>query len=55
MIALVDYRAGNLTSVKKALDHMGANAVITRDTEVVAEADKDHSARCWSFFGDGDS
>ena len=40
MIAVVDYRAGNLTSVKKALDHLCADAVVTRDPEVVAHADK---------------
>lgn len=40
MIAVVDYRAGNLTSVKKALDHLGADAIITRDPDVVAKADK---------------
>jgi len=40
VIAVVDYRAGNLTSVKKALDHLCAGAVITRDPKVVAEADK---------------
>jgi len=40
MIAVVDYRAGNLTSVMKALDHLGVNAVVTRDPEVVATADK---------------
>jgi glutamine amidotransferase len=40
MIAVVDYRAGNLTSVKKALDHLGADAVVTRDPDVVAQADK---------------
>ena len=40
MIAVVDYRAGNLASVKKALDHLCADAVVTRDPEVVAHADK---------------
>jgi glutamine amidotransferase len=40
MIAVVDYRAGNLASVKKALDHLGADAVVTRDPDVVAQADK---------------
>ena len=40
MIAIVDYKAGNLTSVKKAFDHIGANAVVTADPEVVAKADK---------------
>jgi imidazole glycerol-phosphate synthase subunit HisH len=40
MIAVVDYRAGNLTSVKKALDHLCADAIITRDPDVVAQADK---------------
>jgi imidazole glycerol-phosphate synthase subunit HisH len=40
MIAVVDYRAGNLTSVKKALDHLGADAVVTRDQDLVAGSDK---------------
>jgi len=40
MIAIVDYRAGNLTSVKKALDHLGVESVVTREPEVVAKADK---------------
>jgi imidazole glycerol-phosphate synthase subunit HisH len=40
MIVVVDYRAGNLTSVKKALDNLGADAVVTRDPDVVRHADK---------------
>ena len=40
MIAVVDYRAGNLTSVKKALDHLGVDAVVTREPGAVAKADK---------------
>ena len=31
MIAIVDYRAGNLTSVKRALDYLGHGSVITGD------------------------
>jgi glutamine amidotransferase len=40
MIAIVDYKAGNLTSVKKAFDRIGAQAVVTADPETVAKADK---------------
>lgn len=40
MIAVVDYRAGNLTSVKKALDHLCAQATIARDPDLVLQADK---------------
>lgn len=40
MIAVVDYCAGNLTSVKKALDYLGADAIITRDPDAVGRADK---------------
>ena len=40
MIALIDYKAGNITSVKKALDALGAEAQITSDPEVVAKAEK---------------
>ncbi len=39
-IAIVDYGAGNLTSVKKALDSLGATAIITSDAEHVSRADK---------------
>lgn len=40
MIAIVDYGAGNLISVKKAFEHIGANAVVTRDPAQVAKAEK---------------
>ena len=40
MIAIVDYGAGNLTSVKKALDCIGAASVITDDPGLIARADK---------------
>jgi len=39
-IAIVDYGAGNLTSVKKAFDFLGQSAVITSDADQVAGADK---------------
>ena len=40
MIAIVDYGAGNLTSVKKALDRLGARSVVTSDPAVVHTAEK---------------
>ena len=40
MIAIVDFRAGNLTSVKKAFDHLGAETIVTSDPARVASADK---------------
>ena len=40
MIAIVDFRAGNLTSVKKAFDHLGVETVVTSDPEQVAKANK---------------
>ncbi len=40
MIAIVDYRAGNLVSVQLALSYLGVPSVITRDPEVVARADR---------------
>ncbi|ABF42687.1 imidazole glycerol phosphate synthase subunit hisH [Candidatus Koribacter versatilis Ellin345] len=39
MIAIVDYGAGNLTSVAKALRHLGALVEITADPIAVAAAD----------------
>ncbi len=40
MIAIVDYRAGNLTSVKKAFDHLGAKTIVTADAKDILRADK---------------
>jgi glutamine amidotransferase len=40
MIAIIDYQAGNLTSVKKAFDYVGAQTAITSSPEAVASAAK---------------
>ena len=40
MIAIIDYKAGNLASVKKAFDHLGAEAVVTDDPQVVGRSAK---------------
>lgn len=40
MIAIIDYDAGNLKSVEKALLHLGEESVITRDRETILKADK---------------
>lgn len=40
MIAIVDYDAGNLRSVKRACDAVGIDASFTQDTDLVARADK---------------
>src|SRR5262245_34578891 len=39
MIALVDYGAGNLTSVKKALAAIGANVMVPMSPQQISEAD----------------
>ena len=39
MIAMIDYNAGNIKSVEKALLYLGQDVVITRDAEVLLEAD----------------
>ncbi len=55
MIAIVDYGAGNISSVKKALEHLGAIAEVTADPEVIASAEKlivpgvGHFSRCESL------
>ena len=40
MIAIIDYDAGNIKSVEKALKYLGEDAVITRDREEILSADK---------------
>ncbi len=38
MLAILDYKAGNQTSVRRALDHLGIPCVITADPAVIAGA-----------------
>lgn len=40
MIAIIDYDAGNLRSVEKALLHIGEECIVTREPEKILEADK---------------
>ena len=40
MIAIVDYDAGNLKSVEKALVHLGEECITTRVPEEIYNADK---------------
>ncbi len=40
VIAIVDYGAGNLTSVVKALQHLGQVCAVTNDPDIVGRADK---------------
>lgn len=39
MIAIIDYGMGNLRSVQKAFEHVGANAKITHEKNVIESAD----------------
>jgi imidazole glycerol-phosphate synthase subunit HisH len=55
VIAIVDYGAGNINSVKKAFAHLGVEACLTSDPRVVAVAEKvvvpgvGHFSRCQSL------
>ena len=40
MIAVIDYGAGNIFSIKNALDYLGENAVLTAEEKVISSADK---------------
>jgi imidazole glycerol-phosphate synthase subunit HisH len=52
VIAIVDYGAGNISSVKKAFEHIGATVEVTADGSVIAAANKvvvpgvGHFSRC---------
>ena len=39
MIAIIDYGAGNIFSVKNALEHLGIDAKLTSDKSEIANAD----------------
>lgn len=40
MISILDYDAGNIKSVEKALTYLGEEAIITRDRDVILASDK---------------
>ena len=40
MVAIIDYDAGNIKSVEKALHYLGEEAVITRDRDTILGADR---------------
>lgn len=40
MIAIIDYDAGNIKSVEKALDYIGETPIVTREQETILQADK---------------
>lgn len=40
MIAIIDYDAGNLKSVEKALKYLGEECIVTRDKDELLKADK---------------
>ena len=40
MIAIIDYDAGNIKSVEKALDFLGESVVVTRDKQTILQADR---------------
>jgi imidazole glycerol-phosphate synthase subunit HisH len=52
VIAIVDYGAGNISSVRKALEHLGVEARVTNDPAIIAAAKKivmpgvGHFSRC---------
>ena len=40
MIAIIDYDAGNIKSVEKAVNALGYQAEVTRDRETILQADR---------------
>ena len=40
MIAIIDYDAGNLKSVEKALIALGEEVIVSRDSSEILQADK---------------
>ena len=40
MIAIIDYDAGNLRSVEKALEALGQQVIVTKDAETIRQAEK---------------
>ena len=45
MIAIIDYGAGNLTSVERAVQYLGYDGKITADPQTILGAEKDYLSR----------
>ena len=39
-VAIIDYDAGNVQSLKFALDKLGVNSILTKDIELISKSDK---------------
>ena len=55
MIAILDYGAGNIESVRKALRHIGCDCTVTRDRDVILKADSAVLPGVGSFGDTADS
>ncbi len=40
MVAVIDYDAGNIKSVQNAIEYLGGECIITRDSDVIMKCDK---------------
>ncbi|HIZ21182.1 MAG TPA: imidazole glycerol phosphate synthase subunit HisH, partial [Candidatus Blautia faecigallinarum] len=40
MIGIIDYDAGNIKSVEKAMEYLGQEAIVSRNPEILLKADK---------------
>ena len=40
MIAIIDYNAGNISSVQNALNRLGYESIVTRNKDEILKADK---------------
>jgi len=40
MISIIDYKAGNLTSVKRAVSYLGYDSIITSDSEKISNSER---------------
>ena len=50
MIAIIDYDAGNIKSVEKALHYLGEETVVSRDPQVLLSADKVIPEETYVYF-----
>lgn len=51
MIAIIDYDAGNVKSVQKALAYLHEDTILTRDPKQLLAAEKSHPSGCWGIRG----
>ena len=49
MIVIVDYGLGNISNVKRAIEYLGYEVVVSNKQNIIDQSRNNHITGCWSF------